>query len=74
MPFSFIKKLEGKELTDEKIRDFKRLIIAQAGIIFSIFFLELSDSFKFGLHPQLAESLFFLGLDLYTACNFRAYA
>lgn len=25
MPFSFIKKLEGKELTDEKIRDFKRM-------------------------------------------------
>ena len=65
MPFSFIKKLEGKELTDEKIRDFKRLIIAQAGIILSIFFLELSESFQFGLYPQLAESFFFLALGLY---------
>lgn len=65
MPFSFIKKLEGKELTDEKIRDFKRLIIAQAGIIFSIFFLELSQSFNFSWHPELAESIFFLALGLY---------
>lgn len=65
MAFSFIKTLEGKELTDEKIRDFKRLLISQVSVIFSIFFLEVSESFQFPLHVELAETFFFMVLGVY---------
>ncbi|HTH55789.1 MAG TPA: hypothetical protein VL728_07060 [Cyclobacteriaceae bacterium] len=65
MPFQFIKNLEGKELTDEKIRDFKRLLISQIAIIASIFFLEFSESAQLPLHPELPETIFFTVLGIY---------
>lgn len=65
MPFQFIKTLEGKELTDEKIRDFKHLMISQVAIIGSIFFLEFSESIQLPLHPGLPETVFFLALGIY---------
>ena len=65
MSFSFIKNLEGKELTDEKIRDFKRLIIAQCGIIASILLLELSETFHWPGHPAAVEFFFFGVLGVY---------
>jgi len=65
MQVSFIKNLEGKELTDEKIRDFKRLLISQIAVIVSILFLEFSESAQLPLHPELPETIFFLALGLY---------
>ncbi|GHN00133.1 hypothetical protein WSM22_16220 [Cytophagales bacterium WSM2-2] len=65
MPFSFIKNLEGKELTDEKIRDFRRLLISQISVIFSIFFLEFTESFPFPYHIEIAEAFFFGVLGVY---------
>lgn len=65
MPFQFIKTLEGKALSNEKVRDFKRLLISQIAIIASIFFLEFAESAQFPLHPELPESIFFLALGLY---------
>lgn len=65
MPFQFIKNLEGKELTDEKIRDFKRLLISQIAILASILFLELSESAQLPLYPKLPETIFFLALGIY---------
>lgn len=65
MSFQFIKNLEGKELTDEKIRDFRRLLISQVAIIASILFLEFSESAHFPLHPELPETIFFMTLGIY---------
>ncbi len=65
MHFSFIKNLEGKELTNEKIRDFRRLLVSQVAIIASIFYLEISESFGLLLHPELPETIFFLTLGVY---------
>src|SRR5579871_80983 len=65
MPFSFVKTLEGKALSDEKIRDFKRIIVAQFAILASILYLELSDTFGFNFHPALPETLFFAALGMY---------
>ena len=63
--FIFIKNLSGKELTDEKIRDFKRLVISQSGIIASIFLLDLFTFMDFPWHVEIAESIFFLALGAY---------
>jgi hypothetical protein len=63
--FVLIRNLAGKELSDEKTQDFKRLIIAQAAIIGSLFLLELFTRLAFPYHVQISESIFFGGLGFY---------
>jgi hypothetical protein len=58
--------LQGKELTDEKIRDFKRIVIAQSAIIFSLFLLALFEQWGFKYHIEIAETIFFSFLGVYT--------
>lgn len=57
--------LEGKELTDEKIRDFKRIVLAQVGLIISLFLLALFEEFRFPYHIEIAETIFFSCLGIY---------
>lgn len=64
-PFSLIRNLAGKELSDEKTQDFKRLIVAQAAIIGSLFLLELFSRLAFPYHIQISESIFFGALGFY---------
>lgn len=63
--FILIRNLAGKELSDEKAQDFKRLLIAQASIIGSLFLLELFSHLDFPNHIQISESLFFAALGFY---------
>ena len=63
--YLFSRNLEGKELTDEKIRDFKRIVIAQTGIIFTLFLLAFFKSMPFPYHIEIAESLFLGCIGLY---------
>ena len=60
-----VKNLAGKELTDEKIHDFKRLTLAQSGIIISLFLLDLFTYFHFPYYLEIGELIFFLALGLY---------
>src|SRR5277367_973178 len=60
-----IKNLGGKELSDEKIHDFKRLLVAQALVIGSLFLLELFSFIDFTFHIQISESIFFAFLVFY---------
>jgi hypothetical protein len=60
-----IRNLGGKELSDEKIQDFKRLLIAQGLIVGSLFLLELFSHLGFPYHTQIAESIFFAVLGFY---------
>jgi hypothetical protein len=61
----FLKNLEAKELTDEKIRDFKRIVLAQLGVLVTLFLLELFTWLDFPLDLELAETLFFLAIGAY---------
>src|SRR5690348_16168454 len=63
--FILIRNLSGKELSDEKILDFKRLLIAQVSIVGSLFLLELFTHLGFPYHIEVAESLFFGALGFY---------
>jgi hypothetical protein len=60
-----IRNLAAKELSDEKILDFKRLVIAQVSIIGSLFLLELFSNLGFPYHTEIAESIFFTALGFY---------
>lgn len=60
-----IRNMAGKELTDEKIRDFKRLTLIQGAIIFSLFLLDLFIYLHFPYHIELAEVIFFMLLGIY---------
>lgn len=60
-----LKNLEAKELTDEKIRDFKRVVLAQVGILVTLFLLELFTWLGFPLYLELAETLFFFAVGAY---------
>src|SRR5664279_2852551 len=60
-----IRNLSGKELTDEKIRDFKRVVLAEVGIIFSLFLLEFFNFLDFPWHREIAETIFFSILGIY---------
>ena len=59
------KNLSGKELTDEKIHDFKRLTLLQGAIIFSLFLLDVFIYLNFPYHIELAETIFFMLLGVY---------
>ncbi len=59
------KNLSGKELTNEKIRDFTRLVFVQGAVILSLFLLNLFTYFGFPFHIELAESIFFATLGVY---------
>lgn len=61
----FLKNLEATELTNEKIRDFKRVVIAQAAILVTLFLLELFTWLAFPFYLELAETLFFFALGAY---------
>jgi hypothetical protein len=63
--YFLVKNLAGKELTDEKIRDFRRLSFAQGGIILSLFLLNLFARLDFPLNREIAETLFFALLGFY---------
>lgn len=64
MSFSIIRKLEGKELTDEKIRDFRRLLAVQVAVISSLFFLEFIETHNLRYY-EIVETYFFITLGLY---------
>jgi hypothetical protein len=57
--------LQGKELTDEKIRDFKRIVLAQGAIILSLFLLAFFEELNFSYHIEIAELIFFACLGAY---------
>lgn len=61
----FLKNLEATELTDEKIRDFKRVVFAQLSILITLFLLELFTWLAFPLSLELSETLFFITLGSY---------
>jgi hypothetical protein len=61
----FLKNLEATELTDEKIRDFKRVVLAQLAILITLFLLELFTWLAFPLALELAETLFFMAVGAY---------
>ena len=61
----FLKNLEATELTNEKIRDFRRIVFAQASILVTLFILELFTWLAFPLYLELAETLFFAALGIY---------
>jgi hypothetical protein len=61
----FLKNLEATELTNEKIRDFRRIVLAQVAILVTLFLLELFAWLAFPLYLELAETLFFLALGTY---------
>ena len=60
-----VRNLAGKELTDEKIQDFKRLTLVQGCLIFSLFLLDLFKYFGFPYHVEIAETIFFASLGFY---------
>jgi hypothetical protein len=64
MPF-FLKNLEATELTNEKIRDFKRVVLAQTAILLTLFILELFTWLAFPLYLELAETIFFMVVGIY---------
>jgi hypothetical protein len=57
--------IDGKELTDEKIRDFKRVVLAQTAIVFSLFILALFETMRFPYRIEIAETLFFMMVGVY---------
>lgn len=61
----FLKNLEATELTNEKIRDFKRIVLAQTAILVTLFILELFTWLAFPLYLELAETLFFIAIGTY---------
>ncbi len=61
----FLKNLAATELTDEKIRDFKRVVLAQLAILLSLFLLELFTWLAFPLALEISETLFFLAIGVY---------
>src|SRR5579859_3254502 len=63
--FILIRNLGGKELSDEKILDFKRLVVAQVAVISSLFLLGLFTHLGFPYHLQISESIFFAALGFY---------
>ncbi|MEJ0032741.1 MAG: hypothetical protein WDO15_21330 [Bacteroidota bacterium] len=62
----FLKNLGATELTNEKIRDFRRVVFAQSAILVTLFILELFTWLAFPLYLELAETLFFMALGIYT--------
>jgi hypothetical protein len=61
----FLKNLGATELTNEKIRDFRRVVFAQTAILVTLFILELFTWLAFPLYLEIAETLFFLALGVY---------
>lgn len=61
----FLKNLEATELTNEKIRDFRRIVFAQVSILLTLFILELFTWLAFPLYLELAETIFFAALGIY---------
>lgn len=61
----FLKNLEATELTNEKIRDFRRIVFAQVSILVTLFILELFTWLAFPLYLELAETIFFAALGIY---------
>lgn len=59
------KNLSGKELTDEKIQDFKTLLIAQGLIVLSLFLLNFFSWLQFPYYIEASETFFFGALGLY---------
>jgi hypothetical protein len=57
--------LDGKELTDEKIKDFKRIVLSQAALIFCLFLLSFFEALKFPWHVEIAETIFMSCLGVY---------
>lgn len=57
--------LDATELTNEKIRDFKRIVLAQSGIILSLLILSLFTFLAFPFHIEIAESIFFACVGIY---------
>ena len=60
-----VRNLAGKELTDEKIRDFRKMVLVQGLLISTIFLLHLFQYLAFPWHLQIAESIFFAVLGYY---------
>jgi hypothetical protein len=60
-----VRNLAGKELTDEKIQDFKRLTIVQGFIILTLFLLEVFSYLNFPHHIEISETIFFMALGTY---------
>src|ERR1051325_7554251 len=60
-----LKNLEATELTNEKIRDFRRIVFAQASILVTLFISELFTWLAFPLYLELAGTLFFAALGIY---------
>jgi hypothetical protein len=63
--YIFVKNLSGKVLTDEKIHDFKRLLVVQIAILLSLFILDLFTHLQFPMYLELSETLFFAALGTY---------
>jgi hypothetical protein len=57
--------LNGKELTDEKIKDFKRIVLAQGVLIFCLFLLSFFEALAFPYHVEIAETIFISCLGVY---------
>ena len=57
--FLFRQGLSGKELSDEKINDFKRLALTQTAVIFSLFLLDLVKALDFPYRIEIMETIFF---------------
>lgn len=57
--------LEGKQLTDEKIRDFKRIVLCQTGLIGALFLLALFEELQFAYHVEVSETIFMGCLGVY---------
>lgn len=60
-----LKNIEAQELTDEKVRDFKRIVVAQLGILVTLFLLELFSWLQVPLYLELAETFFFFAVGAY---------
>jgi hypothetical protein len=63
--FILVKNISGKELTDEKIHDFRRLTIIQGALIATLFLLNVFTFLDFPYHTEVAESIFFAALGFY---------
>src|SRR5689334_10311866 len=57
--------IEGKQLTDEKISDFKRIVLCQTGLISSLFLLAIFEELAFPYHIEIAETIFMGCLGVY---------
>ncbi len=57
--------VEGKELTDEKIRDFRRVVFVQVAIVISTFLLAVFESMSFPFSIEIAETIFLASIGVY---------